>query len=118
MNQVKPEDPGYPAVLPEAYVYMPTGSTLVSNPMDLKSATRCRVYVQMVSPGSIRFAVQGAPNENGIYMEELDPAASERTADTSVSFILSDVSRFLRITCRTVSGRWMVWVVPVQGREG
>ncbi|SDE25891.1 hypothetical protein SAMN02799630_05016 [Paenibacillus sp. UNCCL117] len=102
----------YPGT-PEMYVYLPTGSTLVSNPMDMKGCTRCRVYVQSAEGGSIGVTVKGAPNEDGMYVEELDSGSVRANITGSVSFVLNDVSRFLKLYCSGVTGSWTVWVVPM-----
>ncbi|CAM3326877.1 MULTISPECIES: hypothetical protein [Paenibacillus] len=100
---------------PPAYVYLPTGSTAISNPMDMYGYSKCRVYVKPAVPGiSIDVTVKGAPNEYGPYAEELGPAAKQTGISGEVSYMLEQISRFLRIEVANFSGSWTIWVVPLQ----
>ncbi|AYB42798.1 hypothetical protein V4V36_22015 [Paenibacillus lautus] len=100
--------------LPPAYIYLPTGSTAVSNPMDLYGYSRCRVYVKAASATStIDVVVKGAPNENGTYTDELGPDARKSGITGEASFVLQDISRFIRVEVSNFAGSWTVWVVPI-----
>lgn len=108
MNKKGPSGPP----LPEAFVYLPTPSTLVSNPMDLKGFSRCRVYIQSATGGHIDVTIKGAPNENGMYTDELSTEARKTGITESVSYVLENTSRYLQVHCAGLTGSWMVWVVP------
>lgn len=98
---------------PESFVYLPTGSTLISNPMDLKGYARCRVYVQANVAGSIDVAISGAPNEGGMYTDELSVNAVKTGINGTTSYVLNDVSRFVKVKCANLTGKWTIWVVPI-----
>ncbi|WP_010268420.1 hypothetical protein [Paenibacillus senegalensis] len=105
----QPEPP-----LPPAYVYLPTGSTAVSNPLDMYGYSRCRVYVQPASlPSSIDVVVKGAPNEDGPFADELGAEARRIGISSETSYVLQDISRFLRIEAENFTGSWTIWVVPI-----
>ncbi len=100
---------------PPAYVYLPTGSTAVSNPMDMYGYAKCRVYVQTTQTGTrIDVTVKGAPNESGIYAPELGTEAVKTGITGTTSYVLQDISRFLRIEVANFTGNWTIWVVPLQ----
>lgn len=98
---------------PPAYVYLPTGSTTMSNPMDMYGYSRCRIYVKAAAAGtSIDVVVKGSPNENGSYVDELGPDA-RKTVSGEASYVLQDISRFLRMEVSNFTGSWTIWIVPV-----
>lgn len=108
MNQPLPVPP------PPAYVYLPTGSTAISNPMDMYGYTKCRIYLKPGAPANlIDMTVKGSPNELGSYADELDPNARKSSVQGETSYVLHNISRFLRMEAANISGTWAVWVVPM-----
>lgn len=101
---------------PPAHVYRPTANAARSNPMDMLGYARCRVYLLASGPGcEIDVAIQGAPNEDGPYLDEICGQAKRMGVTDSVSYILQDISRFLIVDASRIKGSWTVWVVPMLG---
>lgn len=100
--------------LPPAHVYLPTGSTARSNPMDMYYFSACRVYVHPAAAGTIDITIKGSPNEGGVYLQEIDVNSSKSGITASTSFVLENVSRYIVVEASNQQGSWSVWVVPIE----
>lgn len=100
--------------LPPAHVYLPTGSTARSNPMDMYDFSACRIYLLPAGTGSIDITIKGSPNENGVYLQELSENSRKTAITTGTSFMLENISRYLLLEAANQQGSWTIWVVPMK----
>ncbi len=117
-NELSPLWAGMPPP-PPAYVYLPTPSTAASHPMDMYGYSKCRMYVHADGVGDapgIDIAVRGAPNESGPYFDELGPDAKRTKVASGATYVLRDVSRYVRIEVEgeLAAASWTIWVVPMR----